>query len=148
MGYPNDTGGSDTIGRRLDLLADRRRRELCRYLHTTDRSEFTPSELAEQLAPEEDVGSGGVEGNERNERNERNGGEPHPDGIATLERNLRHVHLPKFDDAGVIEYDPRAGRLVTNDRRVASLFDVLETVTERVEDAASDAGSDAGTAAE
>jgi hypothetical protein len=67
----------------FEILHDDRRREICRYLVTDAPGVVTIDEITDELADDEQ------------ERRR-------------LALNCHHRHLPKLDDAGLIEYDPRS----------------------------------------
>lgn len=113
-------GGSGASGRRpdaqlsmdavLELLADRRRRELLERLFSQPSETTTIDELVEHLMDRESEA--------RNERPARD----------SIEIKLLHVHLPKLADAGILEYDERSRevRYRANDRLEAWLERVRE----------------------
>ncbi|UPV73038.1 hypothetical protein M0R89_10800 [Halorussus limi] len=72
----------------FEVLADGQRRQLLAYLDSTDDDVAAFSELVDHVAEE----SGAVS----NDDDER---------VAV---NLHHNHLPKLEDANVVEYDPRS----------------------------------------
>ncbi|WP_436925840.1 DUF7344 domain-containing protein [Halosimplex amylolyticum] len=79
------------------VLADPRRRRLLELLeHLEPGRRTTLSDLSERLAAAE----------ESTEREQRQ-------NVAVT---LRHVHLPKLDDAGLVEYDPETNVVETVDR--------------------------------
>jgi len=72
----------------FDVLADARRRRVVRILRSCEEPVSVPM-LAEALA-------------------EREPGDPDPDQLVV---SLRHVHLPKLDATGVVEYTPDRSRI-------------------------------------
>jgi hypothetical protein len=74
----------------FEVLSTRRRRRLLAHMNGSGRDVFEVDELAEMLAEESGGGSEGP-----TNRRER----------ARVE--LHHKHLPKMEDAGVLEYDAR-----------------------------------------
>lgn len=70
------------------LLADDQRRALIQWLRTSRETEMTLDALASRLQLTKDGTNGTVSG----ERHVR--------------CRLHHVHLPKLDEAGVLDYDP------------------------------------------
>lgn len=94
----------------LSLLADWRRRAILRRLSTGE-DETTLDALVAALSAD------GPDG---------------PDGAA-LRTELHHHHLPRLEDAGVVEYDPSTGTVSYRpDERVESLLDALaEELDER-----------------
>lgn len=79
------TLSTDTV---LALLADRRRRRVLDYLRDHGAGSASLEELVSHLA--------GDDGSPARER---------------LGLSLRHVHLPKLAEAGVLDYDREAGRV-------------------------------------
>jgi hypothetical protein len=67
----------------FEILRDERRRDICRFLVAGAQSVVTVEEIADELAADE--------GERRR-----------------LALNCHHRHLPKLDDAGLIEYDARS----------------------------------------
>ena len=67
----------------FQILRDERRCDICRFLVTDAPGVVTVDEIADELADDE--------------RDRRR-----------LALNCHHRHLPKLDDAGLIEYDPRS----------------------------------------
>jgi len=76
----------------FDALADWRRREVCQYFVETDAESATVDQLAMLLLA-----------CERPAIEERD--EPSLDDLAI---QLEHQHLPKLDEAGVVDYDERS----------------------------------------
>lgn len=77
----------------FDLLADRRRRYALYYLYDTTDGVATVGELADHVMALEDESA-----------------EPEDRRLAVLTA-LEHVHLPKLEDAGVLEYDKRSSSI-------------------------------------
>lgn len=101
----------------LELLRDERRRYALYYLRDAGGSEPVPiDELAGAVA---EMRAAEDEGSVPEER------------IADLKVNLRHVQLPKVNEAEFAEYDPEEGvvRLV----REPSAFEALAAVAEVME---------------
>jgi DNA-binding transcriptional ArsR family regulator len=71
--------------RTLQLLADEQRRELLRFLIETDKDVVTVDDLVAAAAG------------------------PDPAETQRTRIEIHHVHLPKLDDAGVVDYDPEHG---------------------------------------
>lgn len=67
----------------FEILADRDRRAICRYLVSEASGVATVEEIADALTETEASSQ-------------------------RLALNCHHRHLPKLDDAGLIEYDPRS----------------------------------------
>lgn len=86
-----------------DALADPRRRVLLAYL---DECEFPVprEELAEQIAAAE--GGADVSTERRRE----------------IEIGLHHAHLPRLDDAGIVEYDRRSDMVVLEEERITEFL--------------------------
>jgi predicted transcriptional regulator len=90
----------------LTAVADPRRRELLRYLRDIDSDVVSVAELATELA---------------------NG----PGDRDRLGVRLRHAHLPKLADVGVLTFDPRSSTVrYTGNEQVASLLEFVETELE------------------
>ena len=112
-----DDSSVDAVDTAMGLLADRRRRAVLRYLDRSDGT-ATLTELAEAIASES-----------------RN---PDPSTISDLAGassrdvravriSLHHVHVPKLDAAGAIEYDRQTETLTLLDEG-RSLLDRQEAV--------------------
>lgn len=80
-----------TSARLLRVVAEERRREILQYLQSTDRAAITLQELAANLEPA--VG----------------GSDPVKNPARRLAIELHHNHLPRLDEAGLVDYDPRRG---------------------------------------
>ncbi|GAB6860769.1 hypothetical protein ACFR97_00855 [Haloplanus litoreus] len=87
----DETGGNRTHGLeddRLDalfgVLADARRRRVIRILEDADAEVMAVSTLAEALAAREQTGTS-------------------PDRLVV---SLRHVHLPRLDAVGIVDFEP------------------------------------------
>lgn len=78
----------ERIDAMFDVLADARRRRVVRILRSCEEPVPVPT-LAEALAGREP-------------------GDPDPDQLVI---SLRHVHLPKLDATGVVEYTPEGSRI-------------------------------------
>lgn len=101
----NDRNRSDdvTLDTVLDVLSDKRRRLVLEYLLRRDDS-ATVEELIDHVVAET-----------------RSVDEARSDEFRSRVREkLNHVHLPKMDDAGIVEYD--------RDRRIVSVTDATRTV--------------------
>lgn len=105
--------GSDSIDASFDALSDPRRRSLCRYVMRTETDVVTSEELTDYVvdrAPE--TAAADVERQR----------------VAT---ELRHVHLPKLDEADVVEYDRRSETVhVDRETLTAHLERVRATVAD------------------
>lgn len=95
----------------LELLADRTRRRLVTRLRGAD--ELSVAQLADELA-----GHGET----------RTDGGTSEGGRRIVEVRLRHVHLPRLADAGVIDYDPEVGSVEPTDG-TESICEVLDAVS-------------------
>ncbi|WP_323190733.1 hypothetical protein [Halostella sp. PRR32] len=93
----------------FEVLADQRRRNLLRYLLECD-PPATVTEMADALLA--DAGTEEVE-----ER--RN-----------LRISLHHVHLPKLDETGFVDYDAETNRVVGRNGidQIAPYLDITETL--------------------
>lgn len=84
---PADT---DARGAAYELLANRRRRHVLSYLRDHPHEEIPIDDLTSQvIARELMAGEGPVD----------------PESVSAT---LHHVHLPKLDDAGIVDYDEDA----------------------------------------
>lgn len=72
----------------LRVLADPTRRTLLRLLHEEERNAIGLDELTDRLTRIDDASS-----------------------AEDVEISLYHVHLPKLEDVGLIEYDERTGHV-------------------------------------
>jgi len=90
----------------LDALAHERRQRVCEVLAGADR-EFLPLDaLSERVAARHESGADGA-------------ADPR-----TVRVELHHVHLPKLDEAGLIEYDHELNTVYyENDPVVAAIAD-------------------------
>lgn len=80
----------DTI---LSLLANHQRREVLQYLIEAPDGSCSLDECVDHLVKQ---------------REKRNGNGDEHDQVKTP---LCHIHIPKLEDAGVVEYDPRSRQL-------------------------------------
>lgn len=93
----------------LGVLADHRRRTVLRFLSEQPDNTASLSRLIEALTAREQA----VEGR-RSFSPER------------LETRLLHVHLPKLEDEGLVEYDDRSGRVrYDSDETLEELLDFI-----------------------
>ena len=97
------------------VLSDPYRRHACRYLAAQDDLVVTLEELTWAVADEECAATGASVAGTDDRR------------IATT---LHHVHLPKLDEAGVLEYDVDRGT-VTADAGLAAVRELLEVLHDR-----------------
>lgn len=78
----------------FEILRDPHRRSVCRYVSRTETPIVTRAELVDYVA---ERASDAVETD----------GETDPRvARRRVATQLRHVHLPKLDDFGIVEYDP------------------------------------------
>lgn len=107
MTHNTDVISVDTL---LELLADRRRRQLLHQLRDSEDNAATVSEVADALLETE---SDAEEDEELARRR--------------LTVDLSHNHLPKLTDARIVDYDPRS-RIVRYRRhdRVEMLLEFIE----------------------
>jgi len=89
-----DIAAELTRPERCELLADERRRAVLDSLDGQSTVELEP--LARSVAASGD-------------------GVVTDDAVERLKRMLHHVHLPKMDDVGVVDYDPDESLVVTAD---------------------------------
>lgn len=97
--WPDDWDGSPDIDEErrrwlddvLDLLANSRRRDVLYYLASTELTDV--GTLAEEMAALDE----GCSVDEVPQENRKR-----------IQIELVHMHLPKLDDAGAIEFDPRS----------------------------------------
>ncbi|WP_226480311.1 DUF7344 domain-containing protein [Natrinema amylolyticum] len=115
----NDRDGTppgESIDASFEVLSDPHRRSLCRYVMRTETEVVTNEELVEYVV-------------ERAPETAADDGDSTDEHCVATE--LRHVHLPKLDEAGLVEYDRRSG-VVRVDR--ATVADRLERVRAIVRD--------------
>lgn len=104
----------------FDALSDHRRRQILTYMHTSEEDSFNFDELAQIIA------------NENNETSD----------VSQKQRKrvkltLHHRHLPKLDDAGLIEYDPRNGDIRYRGTADSEIIDIPELLNPTSEPAGS-----------
>lgn len=94
-------------------LADQRRRSVCRYIARTGEPVVTLDELAASVSPKEQPVPAS------------------PAAEAGADENVRvslhHVHLPKLDDAAIVEY-ARERKAVRTGTSFPLALDLLQTV--------------------
>lgn len=92
----------DTSDRTDDLTESERHRLL-----EVDRRRYALDALAEYEEPLdlEDLAAAVAE-------REDDLDEENPSALSAMATALHHIHLPKLSEAGVIEYDPRANRVI------------------------------------
>lgn len=106
---------SASVNEVLQALSDERRRILCDCMTTATKSRFDVEELAARAASREGrlVGDGRLDGRR-----------------AEIAVALRHQHLPRLDDAGLVDYDSDDGTVRWLDGDSASF---VETVLEELD---------------
>ncbi|USZ70428.1 DUF7344 domain-containing protein [Natronosalvus halobius] len=100
-------------------LSDRHRRQLVAYMHTINKDLFHLDDLAQIIAIQETDPSEVSE-----EKREQ------------VKIELHHRHLPKLDDAGLIEYDSRNGDVRYRGTTDSELIDVSQFLNSTEEIAA------------
>ncbi|OAQ53976.1 hypothetical protein HTG_00170 [Natrinema mahii] len=88
----------------FDLLSNRRRRYALYYLNQRSDGVATVAALAKNVVAFERIAAGGADRDSA--RSPADAGPA--DGQDTVRVELRHVHLPKLEDAGVLEHDRRS----------------------------------------
>lgn len=76
----------------IDVLRDRRRRQVVTHLHTAEGGGFDLDGIARAIAGPEAESAARAD-----------------DTLADVKLVLHHQHLPKMDQAGLIDYDPDGG---------------------------------------
>ncbi|ELY49205.1 DUF7344 domain-containing protein [Natronolimnohabitans innermongolicus] len=106
-------GGSRASDSQFDVLADRRRRAVLRYLADTDGS-ASLSALADHLVagPEAGADDGGALAS---------AGDALFGTRRRVQISLRHSHVPKLADAGAVEFDHDANTVTLYERGVKLL---------------------------
>ncbi|OLZ40793.1 hypothetical protein A6E15_07225 [Natrinema saccharevitans] len=90
----------------FDLLSNRRRRYALYYLNQQSDGVATVAALAKNVVAFE---RGAADGADRDAARSPSDQDPDPaDERGTVRVELRHVHLPKLEDAGVLEHDRRS----------------------------------------
>jgi DNA-binding transcriptional ArsR family regulator len=102
----NTDSRADSTDDTLRLLADERRRTALRFLIEGD-GPTTVDEVAERVAAD--------------------AGDDRP--VERVRVDLHHTHLPKMDEAGVVDYDARRGTVRYRQR--AAVEELLDAVSER-----------------
>ncbi|OAQ51634.1 hypothetical protein HTG_16380 [Natrinema mahii] len=102
-------GAQPEIDRAFDALSDPCRRSVCRYAMRTDASRLDHAEIADYVV-------------------DRTPADRDRQAVAT---ELRHVHLPKLEAAGLLEYDRDGGAVRADRERIADRLELLRaTVAE------------------
>lgn len=84
-----------SLDRVFEILSDHRRRYVLYYLNNPQKQTVTLDELADQVCTWEREWIGRTNKLKGNHRE-------------NIRIQLHHIHLPKMDDAGAIDYDPRS----------------------------------------
>lgn len=92
IGYDRGRRGEESTDQLFDALADERRRVVLDSLFESG-TPVDVGRLARRVAARERRGGEGDRG-------------PPADAVHRVRVSLHHVHLPKLDDAGLVEYDP------------------------------------------
>ncbi|WP_306058229.1 DUF7344 domain-containing protein [Natronococcus wangiae] len=113
------TNARDETGSTFDLLADRRRRIVLRYLEESD-ARVSMDDLADHVALEERPGESGPVADLG-------------DALLGTRRRvrvaLRHVHVPKLDAADAVDFDPDANTVSLREPG-AKLLGQLDSIDE------------------
>lgn len=115
MKYQDGTAKEEPtpIGRAFAALSDPHRRSVCRYAMRTDAVQLEHAEIADYIVDRTQEGTSD---------------DPDRRTVAT---ELRHVHLPKLEDAGLVEYDRERGVVRADRETIAAQLDRLrETVVD------------------
>ena len=139
-----DDGGGRSIGDLFETVSDRRARYVLAHLESLSVDVVDLDEIAEHVAEREratepeaetdsshDVDAAGDAVDANDESRDGNGTdhEQHRQRVAVA---LHHNHLPKLDDATVLDYDPRSKTVrYWGDDRVSTLLDLLEASENR-----------------
>jgi DNA-binding transcriptional ArsR family regulator len=83
---------ADRVDRTFEALASRERRTILGYVVTTIAEATTVEVLSCSLA-----------------RVRADGGHDQPPSTKAVRTGLHHVHLPKLEECGLVEYDARSG---------------------------------------
>ena len=103
-----ETSGKLSLDACLELLADRQRRVIMRTFLDSDTDHASIDELISAISSEEAA---------------RTGERPGHDSVAST---LFHVHLPKFADADVLDYDTRHLEVrYTGDPRIEEVYRMI-----------------------
>lgn len=118
MSDPDAAGGdgSDSIDASFDALSDPCRRSLCRYAMRTETDTVTRDELADYIvdrAPE--MATAALDHH-------------------ALAMELHHVHLPKLDETGLVEYNPQSGVVYVDRTTVAEHLERIRATIADLQD--------------
>lgn len=110
MTYQDGTGQEDPIpiSRVFAALSDPYCRSICRYAMRTDTVQLEHAEIADYIVDRTQEGTSD---------------DPDRQTVAT---ELRHVHLPKLDDAGLVAYDRERGLVHADCETIAARLDRLQ----------------------
>ena len=98
---------SESIDALFDLFSDERRRDLCLHVVRSEKTTFSLEELVDRMS----------------ERDSKAGSEA---GRTRVAAELHHVHLPRLDDAGLVEYDTETGTIRCEDCAMADLCEAFD----------------------
>lgn len=107
------------VDRLFDVLSDHRRRQLCAYMHSSDEDVFDLDHIVQMIVSQE---------NESSEISDKL--------RERVKIDLHHRHLPKLDDAGLVEYDPRNSDVRyrgTTDSDITDVSKLLNSTEESVD---------------
>lgn len=107
------SGGAVTLGDLLALLSDDRRRSVLEYFESESADVFEVEDVADAVA-----------------ERERTAGDAGPgpgDRPRRIVVALHHNHLPRLDDGGLLDYDPRSRTVrYWGEDRVGTLLDAFD----------------------
>ncbi|WP_137286098.1 DUF7344 domain-containing protein [Halorussus salinisoli] len=120
--FSSDGSGEDgPIGELFEALADPRSRYVLSYLESISVDVVELADVADHVVECETAAPDQSDPDRSGPDSER-----HRQRVAV---SLHHNHLPKLDDAAVIDYDPRTKAVrYWGDDRVASCLDLFESV--------------------
>lgn len=118
MSDPNAAGGdgSGSIDASFDALSDPCRRSLCRYAMRTETGPVTRDELTDYIA-DRATETATTDLDRR-----------------AIAMELHHVHLPKLDETGMIEYDPQSGVAYVDRTTVAERLERIRATIADLQD--------------
>jgi len=109
-----ETAESRPIDSAFTALSDPCRRAVCRYAMRTDATTFEHADIADYVVDRA------------------------PEGMSdrrTVATKLRHVHLPKLEEAGLLEYERDSGVVHVDRERIADRLERLRAVVAELQDA-------------
>lgn len=106
------SGAQPRIDRSFAALSDPCRRAVCRYAMRTEASRLDTAEIADYVVDRTPA-----------DRDRR-----------TVATELRHVHLPKLADAGLLEYERDSGVVRTDRERIADRLERLRAIVAELQD--------------